>query len=1457
MMRHLLATTFILFALAVTSTPDMPPVSMMCNINVEAGMDILICPGGNGNMNGMVSGNYDDYEWSPTTGLDDPFDLNSGVSVTMPTIYTLTARGVGGNIVLNPGFETGTINPSTTAFTFVPPNNFAASGGGSYTIGTSATFGNFFGCAAHSGSYAMAWQGAGTAGRNLWCQTIAVNPNTDYKFSMWLMGVNIPFITSPPSVSVTINGATILAGAGTSTCAWDELTGTWNSGGAASATICITNTNGGQSIGVIDDISLNECCVVEDQVLVDVVDMQAIAQQAGPITCDMPSLILNGNGSSSGAGYTYLWTTSDGRITSGANTLNPTIEQPGEYTLTVFGPGGCEKDVTIIVEGNVTPPDIRTFTDILTCDDPNGLVIGQSSRPNLDFTWTGPNGFLEFSESFFTQTPGKYYLRVEDQYNCFAIDSVEVLDQRDTPELDILGDTISCGKDSVLLGSMSASWKLTYSWEGPNGLMSDSSSIMTGDSGTYILTVVDSNNCEAKDTFILIETDLAFNAFAIGDTINCSNPFATLTGFSDSSNVTFSWTGPNGFSEDGPMVSTADSGIYILTVTYDGLCTTTDTIEVIKEDGLPEWELIGDTITCIQDSVTLIGSTSTMGATISWIGPNGFTSDQSQIMAGDSGLYYLTVIGPNGCEIIDSFFVEKNLEEPTFTLASDTINCIRDSVEITATGNLQGSQYLWRGPNGSIPGSDEIIIREPGIYQLTTTGTNGCTYVDSIRVIGDLESPMINVENDTINCNQVQLNLALSTDNGQNIIAWNGPNGFTSDQSNPLISEAGVYNVIVTGENGCDTTTSINIRIDTIRPSFTLDADTINCMTPEVILSVATTDNGTYQWNGPSGFTSDELQPEVRDSGWYVLTFTNASGCSKTDSIFVIQTEATPNVTAIGDTLSCIKDSVIINGGSSSNGVNFSWTGPNGFTSDQEDPWVQDSGEYILTVTNMAGCSTSVSVVIGLDNEAPEIVSLDADAIPCDSTETTLRSNVNGQNLTFRWTGPGGFTSGDPEPRVSNVGWYTLVVTGENGCMSIDSAYVVAQDIQPGVLVEADTLTCINTEANLMGSSPDRVLSYLWEGPNGFMSSDSTTKTTTPGTYSLTVRDANGCSSSLVFTVEENVDEVESTVVGDTIWCEDIPAQVSITTVPNQSTIQGTDPMGSPFTNKNFTTSIPGVYQIITLHPESGCLDTVNLDLALNTDTIRDLEILAADIGCADSLGSISVLQVNGGQGPFTYSLNNGGFSNVSTFGQLNAGNYNVQVADRHGCITQQTENIDQANPFSFGLPADQTIQAGQSVTIDVNTNATMGDILSITWSPAINLSCTDCLTAVANPDQTTTYVVEMTDVNGCTYLDEITIFIEDSEDIYVPNVFSPNGDNINDIFMIHGDENATILSLQIFDRWGEQVFFIENGIPGDEAYGWDGTMNGERLNPAVFVYVAKIMVGSKEIIRKGGITVL
>jgi len=131
-----------------------------------------------------------------------------------------------------------------------------------------------------------------------------------------------------------------------------------------------------------------------------------------------------------------------------------------------------------------------------------------------------------------------------------------------------------------------------------------------------------------------------------------------------------------------------------------------------------------------------------------------------------------------------------------------------------------------------------------------------------------------------------------------------------------------------------------------------------------------------------------------------------------------------------------------------------------------------------------------------------------------------------------------------------------------------------------------------------------------------------------------------------------------------------------------------------------------------------------------------------------------------------------------------------------------------------------------------------------VVWTPPFDSSeCPQCLTQVVAPLVSTTYAVQVTSLNGCNDEDKVVVIVDRRRHIYVPNVFTPNEDGENDLIGIFAKPGTVknIKSFQIFDRWGEGVYFNENFEPNDPTIGWDGRLKGQILNPGVFVWYAEI----------------
>ena len=144
---------------------------------------------------------------------------------------------------------------------------------------------------------------------------------------------------------------------------------------------------------------------------------------------------------------------------------------------------------------------------------------------------------------------------------------------------------------------------------------------------------------------------------------------------------------------------------------------------------------------------------------------------------------------------------------------------------------------------------------------------------------------------------------------GNGTFAWSGPNGFSSTVQNPNVGAAGIYNLVVTGTNGCTSNASTEVTLDEQTPGATAQGGVLNCNVSSIML--VGTGNGTFAWSGPNGFSSTVQNPNVGAAGTYNLVVTGANGCTSDASTEVTQDAEVPGATAQGGVLNCNVSSIM------------------------------------------------------------------------------------------------------------------------------------------------------------------------------------------------------------------------------------------------------------------------------------------------------------------------------------------------------------------------------------------------------------------------------------------------------------------------------------------------------------------------------------------------------------------
>ncbi|MFZ1257196.1 MAG: gliding motility-associated C-terminal domain-containing protein [Saprospiraceae bacterium] len=1433
-----------------------------CGITVNAGPDITICVGQGKNLSGNVNGS-NQYEWEPIDGLSNPNILNPVANPSMTTTYTLTAHGISNNLIMNGNFETGNIAPATSQYTqYTNVNNLITSTGG-YMIMSVPQIASAFGCNPNIGAFTMVITPTGS-GTNIWCQTINVTPNTDYKIEYKVFG--IPYIFgSPPTIGLKVNG-TLIGSVDAPSGLCLEAIGSfmWNSGAANTGTFCFENFGGTgpASMCAIDDITIKECCVEKDEVTVEVYDLIAEAAPVDEINCLNRPITIDASGSSQGNGISYNWTTKNGRIVRNEKTLMPVVDTPGIYTLKITGLYGCEKELIITVNGSVTKPDIKIKSTDIDCKNATGSIEASSKSSSPQFEWNGPNGFYSpRATNNNIKEPGEYTVKVTDSYGCESTSKVEIKDNRSLIEAEITGDSITCAKDSAVLISSSIGKKPNYFWNGPKGFKKDSSiKMVTKDTGWYYLTTIDSFGCSELDSFYVkdLQNNIALKIF--GDTLTCSKKSLAIKLITDTT-ATINWKGPNGFISNILEPIVTESGWYFVDVkTKDG-CIGSDSIFIEKSADLPDLFISNeDTITCDKKMITITGGTNTPGAQFEWQTPTGIVKNQNQIQAVDSGIYLLQVTGVNGCILTKSITISKDIDKPSITGMNDTLNCIKDSVHLNITAGIVRS-YIWTGPNNFNSNVASPIIRLKGNYNLVVTGVNGCTSDIQLQIDEDKAVPFLQLSADTINCKQSQIVPFILVDSNTVGFNWIGPNNFNSIFKAPPITKGGIYTVTVQGINGCLNSQILEIIEDTNLPNASLEADTIQCKSTASIRALNISPGANIQWQGPNNFNSNLPNPTITQSGFYILQLTGLNGCIFMDSVFVFQKDQLPDVFAKDDTLSCIQQKLFLFGGSATQGVRFEWTGPNGFISTLARPEIQDSGIYILKVIDANGCESTKQIHISKFSEQA-ILSLikSNDKITCKDSVIQLSINANLPAQSIRWLGPNGYNSNAQQITINEPGKYLVIFSTGFGCISLDS--ITIQDLRklPIFNVLDDSINCIRTNVTLQLNTGETDLVFNWSGPGNFSSTLQNPRIINGGNYTITVTNSAACTLIKTLNIKSDTSKPDLFLSADTITCTRNIAPIKASSSLQGFTMKWTGPNGFNYTLPQFSTKVPGRYFCTITNPRSGCSTSTFVDVIEDTSRIRDLMVQGINSSCNKNDGKIEILNILGGNAPYKYSIDNG-ITFLPNLNNLNlaAGIYSVIVEDSNGCRFTSSVNILENESVKINLAPQIELNSGSNTTIKLNILSNPNDISTILWSPADQLSCNDCMEPLITADHDDLITVIVTDINGCTSSATIQLIVKKESKVYFPNVFSPNGDNINDFFYPIGlSPNAKINYLNIYDRWGNLVFQKINGVPGIEKDGWGGlSSNQDKVNPGVYIYLTEISDQGEIKTYSGDITLL
>jgi gliding motility-associated-like protein len=1081
------------------------------------------------------------------------------------------------------------------------------------------------------------------------------------------------------------------------------------------------------------------------------------------------------------------------------------------------------------------------------------LTIDLGTPPYI-ISWTGPNGFTSSSEDISGLAPGTYTVIVTDLNGNIAQGSITLTEPTLLQGSGVVfsyngGYNVSCGGQSPACdGSIDytvsgGSPAYSYSWTGPNGFTAATQDISGLCAGTYTIVVTDVNGCTVTNTYTLTAPPALdptvvyanYNGYNVTCNGSCDGSI-NLTVNGGVAPFSYAWVGPNNFSSTSEDINNLCAGNYSVVVTDANGCTATVNVTLTQPPVLAASLLAatyngGVNVSCANACDGSINATITGGVApfaYAWTGPNGFTSSSEDISALCAGTYVLTVTDANGCSTSQTI----TLTQPapvTVGLAAAQFNggynvsCVgscNGSINATIGGGTAPYSYSWIGPNGFVAVTEDISTLCVGTYTLTVTDANGCTATQTITLI---PPPALEVGGAAfefnggynISCANAcdgSIDLVVSGGVAPFVISWTGPNNFSSSSEDIANLCAGTYTVTVTDANGCISSQTITI---TQPPaiSVSLQAALYN---GEVNVSCANACDGSinatigggttpysYSWIGPNGFVAVTQDLSNLCAGTYVLTITDANGCTASQTITLqapdtLEASAVAAITDGGTNISCngVCDGSIdltVTGGSQPYAI--SWTGPNGFVSTDEDISSLCVGTYVATIIDANGCTTSVTITL---SQPPPVSSSGIVSTYAGGFNVGCNGGSNGSidltvtggsgSYTYNWSGPNNFSANTQDVSDLVAGTYTVIISDVNGCSDTLSFNLT----EPEVITTSATSSPSscgqpNGSINLSVAGGSGVFSYSWTGPNSFTANTQDLTGIVGGEYIVEVIDTNGCS------VFDTINVTLKPLVTATGTISNSTCNTSCNGAIDLTVATGEDPFSFAWSGpNNFSASSEDISSlcqgdyIVIVTDADGCSFADTFNIAAPEPVALTVTGLNAAT-CTASNGSVTIVPA-GGHGGYSFSWTgpNGYTSTEQNPTDLATGSYTVTVTDSVGCSHDQVIAIGSvSNLVLAATSVNATCHGLNNGTACADATGATAPI-SYLWSTGDTTQCVDSLAPG-------TYIVAITDANGCAGSDTIVITEPELLAIAGDVLVYPNGYNVS---VINGSDGAIDISV-------------------------------------------------------------
>lgn len=549
-------------------------------------------------------------------------------------------------------------------------------------------------------------------------------------------------------------------------------------------------------------------------------------------------------------------------------------------------------------------------------------------------------------------------------------------------------------------------------------------------------------------------------------------------------------------------------------------------------------------------------------------------------------------------------------------------------------------------------------------------------------------------------------------------------------------------------------------------------------------------------------------------------------GCQGAPRTFTITVNPNPIAAITGNNTICNGDMATL---TASGGTTFSWNTGDNTAILTTSPTAATT--YTVTATSNGCSSTATSTVVVLQNSA--------------ST----------QNV----------TTCDP----AAVGTDVVVIPNAAGCDSTVTTITVLDlsTCAPTAAIINGALNCFGaTDGVLSITAADGVAPYQYNWSNGTQTGNGQIPTAgsaiqipnlTAGTYTVTVTSSNGLTTTVngQITAPNQLIPIATAVTNFgqfPLSCHDA-TDATVQAAATGGTGQYQFSWSVAGNNNPVLINVGAGTYTVTVTDANQCSATASAVVTPPPPLAMSLSL--DDVDCGEEVARAAITPM-GGTSPFSVTIDG-----VAAAGGLNpeigSGSHLVVLTDDNNCQTDTTVVVVIPPAPSIQLPGDITVTLGETLVLEAVTNLSVWQ--SIGWTPAPDPACANCLRQEWAPEISGVYEALITDTLGCTALASTRVTVLKADEIYIPNVFSPNEDGKEDFWTFSAAASIVALnSVQVFDRWGDEVYQLASPVSVQEWKGWDGRFRGKDVTPGVFVYHLEVQLANGEtVLKKGDVTVV